>query len=208
MAAALGTTAPVASAHDGGRPGYASSVTAVTPSLPGVEITVIDRDDRLRLVNRGAGEVVITGYDGEPYLRFTPDAVFRNANSPATHLNEDRYGEVALPASADPKAEPRWERVARQPIYEWHDHRIHWMSPIDPPQVRAAPDEAQLVFRWEVPGTADGEPLRIAGRLDYAPVDSGGPPWVYLALAIGAVALAGGSFALVRRHRARPVPER
>ena len=59
-------------------------------------------------------ELVIEGYDGEPYLRFDADGgVFRNANSPATYLNQERYGGVDVPASASKSAAPSWERVSR-----------------------------------------------------------------------------------------------
>ncbi len=64
------------------------------------------------LESDGGEEVVILGYDGEPYLRFTADGVFRNTRSPATYLNEDRFANVTVPASADPEAPPEWERVS------------------------------------------------------------------------------------------------
>ena len=64
---------------------------------------------------------------------------------------------------------PRWERVARGNAYDWHDHRIHWMSTIDPPKVREAKDEPHHVFDWTVPGGVDGQPLAIRGSLDYQP---------------------------------------
>ena len=189
----------VAAAH-AGKPGYTATVTGIDPPVPGVSITVLDRDDRLRLESTGGQEIVILGYDGEPYLRFTPDGTYRNAHSPATYLNEDRYAAVEPPADADPNAEPEWVEVSPRPIFEWHDHRIHWMSPIDPPQIRADPDTPRQVFTWDVPGTADAQPFTVSGSLDYAPPDSG-PPWLALALPLAAVAIAGGGFAYLRRRR-------
>jgi hypothetical protein len=193
---------PVAFAHGGGTPGYTSTVTSVTPTLAGVAVTVVDRDDRLELVNNSGHEIVIEGYDNEPYLRFTPDGVYRNLRSPATYLNDDRYGNVQLPASANPAAEPEWELVTQRNRFEWHDHRIHWMSPIGPKPVRDAPDQAHHVFDWEVTGTAGGEPFTIAGSLDYAPQESSRPSWIYLALPLAAVLLAAGAFVWYRRKRA------
>ena len=65
------------------------------------------------------------------------------------------------------------------------------MSTIDPPKVRAAPDEPHHVYDWKVPGTVGGEPLTIAGRLDYAPPpDDGFNP--LLIAPVVALALAGG----------------
>ena len=115
---------------------------------------VLQGDDQLDLRNDTGRELVIEGYEGEPYLRFGADGgVFRNANSPATYLNEERYGGVDVPASASKTATPRWERVSRGNSYNWHDHRIHWMSTIDPPKVRQAKDKPHHVFDWNVPGS-------------------------------------------------------
>jgi hypothetical protein len=106
---------------------------------------VLDADDELQLRNETGRTIVILGYGGEPYLRFSADGVFRNSRSPAAYLNLDRYAKVDVPDDADPKAPPRWERVATAAIWARHDHRIHWMSPIDPPRVRANPDRPHQV---------------------------------------------------------------
>ena len=162
---------PTAAGHgDGAARGYSSRVTSVQPGLAGLSVEVLDGDDQLMVRNGTGREVVIEGYDDEPYLRFATDGgVFRNANSPAMYLNEDRYGAVAVPASASKNSEPRWERVSSENEYAWHDHRIHWMSRIDPPKVRAAKDKPHHVFNWTVPATAGGMPIAIEGSLEYAP---------------------------------------
>lgn len=196
----LALSPAAALAHGGGVPGFTSTITSVEPPPAGVTVTVKDGDDRLQLVNRGGEEIVVLGYEGEPYLRFAADGVFRNTRSPATSINEDRYGQVEIPADADPKASPNWEQVADGDAYEWHDHRIHWMSPENPPQVREAPDEAHHVFDWEVPGTADGQPFVVAGSLDYAPPSSGSII-VYIAAPIAALALAAGVLVWRRARR-------
>ena len=45
-------------------------VTAVTPKLAGLTVQVLQGDDQLQLRNDTGQELVIEGYDGEPYLRF------------------------------------------------------------------------------------------------------------------------------------------
>jgi hypothetical protein len=192
---------PVAAHGDGEARGFRSTVTSVMPAVSGLSVLVLDGDDRLRLANRSNRTVEIEGYDGEPYLRFTPDGVFRNAKSAATYLNDERYGGVKVPADVGPKAEPVWQQVGRGRTYEWHDHRIHWMSTIDPPAVRNAPDRPHRVFAWKVPGTVDGEPLVIAGRLDYEPPPENGLTWRWL-VPPTALALAGAAV-WWRRKRAR-----
>jgi hypothetical protein len=196
---------PVAFAHgDGAARGFRSAVEAITPSSPGLTVRVLDSDDELELRNDTGRTIVILGYDGEPYLRFAADGVFRNARSPASYLNLDRYAKVDVPAEADPKAPPRWERVASGAIWSWHDHRIHWMSPIDPPRVRADPDRPHHVFDWQVPARIEGRRLAISGRLDYTPPgdDRSMLPLV-LAACVGVGVTAAGIAMLVRRRGGR-----
>ena len=200
---AFGTVAvllsPAAAAHgDGGALGFTSSITAA-PATPGLELRVLDGDDRLELRNESGEEVVVLGYDGEPYLRFVEGRVFRNELSPATYLNDDRYGDVQVPAEATAKAEPSWRQVASHEVYEWHDHRIHWMSPILPPNVRRDEDQAHHVFDWDVPVRVGGEPVVIAGSLDYAPPPGDAfNPLLAVPLVVGALA---GAVLWWRRRR-------
>ncbi len=187
---------------DGAARGYTSSVTAVVPALPSLSVTALDGDDRLELKVGGDHIVVIEGYEGEPYLRFTPDGVFRNTRSPATYLNDDRYGTVRMPPQADAGFSPAWQRVAAggRP-YDWHDHRIHWMSRSYPPVVQAARDEPHHVFDWVVTGTLDGAPLSIRGRLDYAPPPGQGFPRVLL-VPLAVLAVIAVALPLLRRRHA------
>jgi hypothetical protein len=193
---------PVAFAHgDGAARGFRSAVETIRPASPGLTVRVLDSDDELELRNETGQTIVILGYDGEPYLRFSADGVFRNARSPASYLNLDRYAKVDVPAEADSEATPRWERVATGTIWSWHDHRIHWMSPIDPPRVRANPDRRHHVFDWQVPARIEGRKLAISGRLDYAPLED---DRTLLPLVVGAAAgvsvTAAGIVLLVRRR--------
>jgi hypothetical protein len=193
---------PGASAHgDGAARGFRSAVESVRPALSGLTVRVLDSDDELQLRNETGMTIVVLGYDGEPYLRFSADGVFRNSHSPAAYLNLDRYAKVDVPAEADPKAQPRWERVASGAIWSWHDHRIHWMSPIDPPRVRANPDRPHHVFDWQVPARIEGRKLAITGRLDYAPPEDDRSliPLV-LAAGLGVGVTAAGIVLLVRRR--------
>jgi hypothetical protein len=196
---------PAAVGHgDGTARGYTSTVKAVAPKLTGLIVQVLQGDDRLDVRNNSNREVVIEGYEGEAYLRFdAKGGVFRNVNSPATYLNEDRYGAVDVPVSASKTATPRWERVARGRSFDWHDHRIHWMSTIDPPKVRQAKDEPHHVFDWNVPGTVGGQPLAIRGSLDYQPPPKSSFNSILIAPLV-ALALAGGIFWWARQRRSIP----
>jgi hypothetical protein len=174
-------------------------VTGLQPDVPGLSLEVLDADDRLLLVNESGKTIVVLGYDGEPYLRVTPDGVFENIRSPSTYLNEDRYAEVDLPDAADAGALPEWRQIADEPRAEWHDHRIHWMSTVAPPVVRDDPGSPHRILDWEVLLEVDGSPATLAGTLDYSPPDeSGFSPLLLVPLAV--LLLAGAAFWWYRRH--------
>jgi hypothetical protein len=193
---------PAAASHGGGAQGFRSTVERVTPAASGLEVFVVDSDDQLELTNTGGREVVIDGYEGEPYLKFTREGVFENQRSPAAYLNDDRYANVTVPDSADPEADPEWKAVAAGVQYSWHDHRVHWMSPTLPSKVEAAKDVEHHIFDWKVPGTVDGEKLAIAGSLDYVPPKESFPVGVLLAVGAASVLLFAGVlwFGLRRRR--------
>ncbi len=202
LASLAAVAAQPAAAHGGGNPAFHSLVTSAQPT-GSYTVTVLDRDDRLRLTRTSAGEVVVLGYEQEPYLRFTADGVFQNEHSPATYLNEDRLGNVALPAKADAKAAPSWERVADGSSYEWHDHRIHWMGAGLPPAVQRDKTREQRVFTWTVPLSVDGAHGAIGGELDYVPVAGGDNlPMYFVGGVIGLFVLAG--LIVFVRDRLRP----
>jgi hypothetical protein len=162
--------APGAEAHFGtGKLGYRSTIRAMKPRIPGVQLKVLYLDDQVWLDNRSGKTIVIDGYGGEPYLRFAPAGIFVNVKSPAGYLNQDRYGKSAVPKSASAKAKPNWQKLAGGKVWAWHDHRIHYMSPTFPPVISAAPRKPHRVFDWKVPATADGKRFLITGSLDYKP---------------------------------------
>jgi hypothetical protein len=188
-----------AQAHVGG--GVAGSdfdgrVLAVTPAMPGVSVRILQFGDELELVNRSNTEVLVPGYSDEPYLRIGPDGVWRNARSPATYINLDRYGRTTLPPQADDRAGPDWVQVSTEPQYVWHDHRTHWMSQgLLPPAVAADPTRSHEVFQWTVPMYYGGEKVSVAGELTWSPPP---PAWVVWPL-YAVLALAGAAAGLLAR---------
>jgi hypothetical protein len=184
-----------AAAHVGGEAAgsdFDGRVTAVEPAVPGVSVRVLEFGDALEVVNTTAAEVTVPGYSDEPYLRIGPDGVWRNAHSPATWINLDRYGRVTLPADADPRAEPEWVQVSTEARYTWHDHRTHWMSESQlPPAVAADPSRAHTVFDWTVPMRHGEAALTVRGELTWEPPPSTALTWVVHLALLGAVAAAG-----------------
>ena len=168
------------------------SVLVDTPDLDGVTWQVYGGDEYLSVTNTSAAELLVYGYEGEPYLRIGPEGVWQNAASPATYLNQTRFAETPsseFPPEVGPDFEPRWEKVGDERSHAWHDHRIHWMAPSLPPQV-TDPGQATLINRWQVPFQLGGQDHEVSGRLDWVPAPS---PWPVLggALAVSLLALAG-----------------
>jgi hypothetical protein len=192
--------APGAEAHYGtAKLGYRSTIRAVEPPMRGLKLKVLYGDDQVWLDNRSGKTVVVDGYGGEPYLRFGRNGIFVNVNSPAGYLNQDRYAKATVPKSATVKARPNWQKLTGGEIWAWHDHRIHYMSPVPPKPIRDAPRKPHHVFDWKVPLTANGKRVFIAGSLDYTPPPKDGFP-VKLAIVLATLIGLGivGLFALRR----------
>lgn len=112
---------------------YRTTVISITPATDAIDVQVEGGDAFLRIEVDSGHEVVILGYDDEPYLRIGPDGtVEQNQRSYATYYNEDRYGRTDIPDVVDNDAEPRWERIGDGGAWSWHDHRAHWMG-TEPP---------------------------------------------------------------------------
>ena len=177
------------------------------PQVAGLTARVLDRDDRIELTNETGRQVVVVGYQGERYLEFRRSGVYENANSPAKYLNQDRYGRTTTPPNARSGAPPVWAIVATTNTYSWHDHRIHWMSPIPPPAAQREPDKRHVVFDWRVPLRVGSQRVTIAGTLEYVPRPEESRLWLWLLVGAAATVASGGLLVtlVLRRRRARPV---
>lgn len=185
----------------GGNPNFRSEIDSVRPDVPGVSFEVLNYDSEIELLDEQRHEVVIYGYEGEPYARILRDGSLQlNQRSPATYLNENRFAEATVPKSADPNAPPLWKTVDDSGTLIWHDHRMHYMAQGTPPQVR---DEGKRtkVFDYEIPLRIDGRKGAIDGTLFWVgPADTSKAPF----LIVGAlVVVLGGAGVLVLRRRRR-----
>jgi len=198
--ATLVATAAPASAHTVGgvnATNYRTTIRSVSPSGGAVTIRVIDNGARLELRNTGKQDVIVEGYDGEPYLRVGPRGAFENVHSPARYLNRVRRNAAPPPASADPKAPPEWTQISSGTVARWHDHRAHWMGGIDPPIVQREPGHEHLIQRFVIPLHRGDTSIRVTGDVRWIP---GPSPWPWIA---GAAVLAIGTV-IGARTRAAP----
>jgi lipopolysaccharide export system protein LptA len=185
---------------------YRSNVTAVTPNVPGLQLEVLEFADRLVLTNHTGKTITVYGYEGEPYARVLADGTVQvNTRSPAYFLNQNFYGDVNVPSSASSSAPARWTVLDRTGQLEWHDHRIHWMSPALPPQVKDQSKRTKI-FDWRVPIRVGAQPGAIAGQLFWVPpAGSKTPLAAIVALAVVLVA-AIALVVFVRRRRGQGGP--
>jgi hypothetical protein len=198
VVAAVTLPANTALGHQG-NPSFRSEVRDVHPSLDGLDVQVLNYDDSLQLINRSGDTVTVLGYQDEPYLRIRGDGeVAVNTRSPSYYLNNDRYAEADVPASADSSAAPEWQTVDGSSQYTWHDHRIHYMSRGTPPQVKDT-GERTKVFDYKVPIEVDGKRGSIDGTLFWVGQESGFPVMPFVGL--GVVALIAIGIVAARRRR-------
>src|SRR5438552_3023202 len=161
-----GTTAP-ADAHTvaGVQPtNYRSEIVAVTPSVAGLHLRLLDLGRRIELVNRTSTEVVVLGYQGEPFLRVGPAGVFENRRSPSLYQNRPLpFGAstTTLPRQADAAAAPTWHRISSGQVVRWRDRRTRWEGKA-PDVVRATRGRTRVVVTsWTIGLRRGGRPVLV-----------------------------------------------
>jgi len=151
-------TAPAALADAAGPTDYNTEIISIEPAASSIRVDMIGGDSFVSLEQLEPVEVVILGYQAEPYLRFSTDGtVYENRRSPAVWLNQERYSSEQAPSFASADARPEWYVVATDGRYVWHDHRSHWMSPQQPPGAQPG----DQILEGVIPIQIDGEEVTI-----------------------------------------------
>ena len=206
LAVALLVTLAAPAAASAADADVVSQLRGTRPDVSGLELEVADGDKFLALTNGTGKQVIVQGYEDEPYLRFLPNRVVEeNTRSPSKYANEDRYALTPLPPQANSDATPKWRAVSRDGSYRWFDHRIHSMERGTPPQVK---DESvrTKIFDWRVPMTVGSASVAAIGTLEWVPQESSSSS-SGLIVALGAaaiLALAAIALLITRRRRPRP----
>ena len=183
IAALLVAGATPAAAHGGALQAtdHRAELLGLEPDIDGVSVRLVDGGTRIEL-DAGSHEVVVLGYEDEPYLRIDERGVFENRRSPAVYLNRSLNGDTP-PPDADADAPPSWERVASGTTVRWHDHALHV-----PPGQRAG---TRAESRWARPLEVDGVAVELQGRI----VTSSAPSrvaWLLVAAAAAAAVVLAG----------------
>jgi hypothetical protein len=147
-------------------------------------VTAFGVNGGVKLVNNDGRDVVVLGYNNEPYLRLDTTGTFVNLNSPATYVNKRLDANVPVPEKATSSDIPDWFQLSYGNTVWWHDHRTHWMGSTPPDTVQVAPDQLQVVYpAWKIPIVIAGQAGTITGTLTWLP-----PPkrtsWLLISLGI------------------------
>jgi hypothetical protein len=197
---------------------YSSVLKRVQPVVGGVKWAVIDRNDEIELINHSRESVTVFGYsrssanvayDGGPYARILPDgAVQVNENSQAYYLNDSFFADYAnLPASATASGYPLdWVTLAKTSEFLWHDHRIHFTSPLTPARVTDV-HRRTLIFAWYVPIQVGSTRGYLYGKLYWNAEKSFSFP-IGAIIAFIVVVMGGAALMIVVRRRRGPTPPR
>jgi hypothetical protein len=201
---------PAGASADPARPGNTESIVeSVEPSTDSVRIDIVGGDAFVRLRVERGHSAELRGYYDEPYVRVADDGtVSVNEASDTFRISKSRYGAgTTINDGGSASIDESWVVASTNGTYLWHDHRVHWMSPM-PPQ---AIDGRGLVQQWSIPITVDGRATLVTGSL-YLRDAPGSWWWLFLlpavvigftasrvvavrALVIGGVATAvGGAF--------------
>jgi hypothetical protein len=169
-------------------------VVSVDPLVEGLKVGIVGGDSFVELTAPPDHTVIVSGYQGEPYLRFSPDGMVEENEATTTAvLNQSRYGRSTAGTNTSPDAPPGWKRVATNGSYAWHDHRSHWMSPRRPP----GKHPGDVVVQGVIPLVVDGNPVSVLVETTWLAAPS---PVPAAAGAIGAAVLLVAIFVAARRR--------
>lgn len=184
----------VAHADAAGPTEFRTKIVSIEPATPTIALSIEGGDSFVRIEVAPGTDVVVLGYDGEPYTWIDADGlVYENRLSMATYYNDTRLGTDAIPDFVDADAEPEWERVGDGGRWAWHDHRAHWMGAEPPLNM----DPGDSLPQQTIPLVVDGSEVAVAVVSTLVGDPS---PWPSVLGAAGGIALA--TLAVLRRRTA------
>ena len=187
---------------------YASTVTAVDPAVPGLEVRIA-RDGWLTVSTSGDQTITVNGYAGEEYLRIGPAGAQENTAALTSAINAgsglDKFPADATAAAAQRPA--HWVKRSDRPSFTWRDYRVQWTDNERPSSVVQDPHGQHEVFSWALPLRAGDAPVQVLGQVRWI-----GVPWMQtgqtVALVVLAVLIALAVWFVWRRRKRRNGSER
>ena len=165
LACVLGVATEQALADVGGPAMIERSVVAELLSssnpAPGVTARVLPGPVPGILLDATASDqtIVVLGAAGEPYVRLGPRGAEVNLRSPA-----QRGGAASGGRALDPRAAPRWRRIAPVARYAWLEARAR------PQRLPAITDtRRRTLLTWRVPLDVGGRRTELRGATSWVP---------------------------------------
>ncbi len=147
-----------ASAHVGKTPPAATDYLARISYLPsGLQARIVDGDQAIWMRAKPSMTVIVTGFRGEPYLRFSRSGVVVNTRSATWFLN--RVRPEVVPRGVTASTPPQWQQLTSGHSWTWTDGRLHT------PALSAHPSGDAYLGQWVVPLVIDGRGTAIRGGL-------------------------------------------
>ena len=112
--------------------------------------------------------VVVLGRDGEPFARIGPAVSEVNLRSPTwAHIQQASGKDPS--EETDPKAEPKWQKVADAPKWQWLEFRAAAPKE-DPPGPVIAQGKPVTVKKWSIPYLVGEKQDTIDGITEFVPI--------------------------------------
>lgn len=156
-----GASPSAATAHGPVAPIATSYLARVGQVPAGLDVKVVDGDQRMWLRAPPSETVVILDYRGAPYLRFSSSGVDVNRGSAMYYLNQTPA--ETPPANLGRHTSPSWSNVSSGHEYGWHDGRLHALATV------ALSPGATYVGKWTIPVRVNGHLRVLSGGLWHAP---------------------------------------
>lgn len=169
---------------------FEARVGSLRPAASGVHARVLDGDLLLELRAAPSRGVVVMGFLGEPFLRFSSRGVEANLASPTAGTTRAIDKSDAVSSGG-----VKWRRIRSGHVFTWHDNRLR---PV--PTVRTGSERPHAVGSWSIPLIVDGRRTTLSGTEWFASAPSPWP-WLVTGTLFVAAAVFAGRRLSERAHR-------
>jgi len=105
-----------------------------------------------------------------------------------------------VPKTASATATPDWHVLDKTGVFEWHDHRMHYMARGIPSIVKDKSAKTKI-FDYRIPIEIGARQGQIVGTLWWDPQQGGGAPTGAIVAFVALVVAGGAAVVVVRRRR-------
>lgn len=131
---------------------------AELPDISGLQVILLDGVPQGIMISyRGSRELVVAGFNGEPFLRFDDKGVLANTDSAIWRATQS--------AENNAPGEAGWKRVSETRSYGWMDPRLN------PELAPHHGNQRKELDNWQIDVRIDGETSdRIGGGIYWQPL--------------------------------------